>query len=70
MTPAGAKAYAKFIEDTSANPPVYAKIQSNGPSHNSVVHVTFGEPKVVEKTDKNGQVSTHTPKRPRPFTVS
>jgi hypothetical protein len=70
MTAAGAKALRKHLEDTSANPPVYARIATNGPSHEHVVHVTFGEPKVVTKTDKNNNVQTTKPKRPKPYTVS
>lgn len=71
MTAEGAKAFRKFTEDTSANPPVYASIHTNGPSHEYVVHVTYGDPKPMTKTDRNGQVEkVHTPKRPRPFTVS
>jgi hypothetical protein len=69
MTPEGAKATAKAIQDTSANPPVYAKVQTNGPSHESVVHVTHGQPREAEKTVK-GQVEKFTPKRPRAFTLS
>lgn len=70
MSPAGAKALAKSLEDHSANPPVFVKVQVNGPKHESVVHVTFGEPKVVTREDKNGQTTTSMPKRPRPYTVS
>lgn len=70
MTAAGAKAVARSLEDHSANPPVYVKVQSNGPKHESVVHVTFGEPKVVTKEGKDGQTTTSMPKRPRPYTVS
>lgn len=71
MSPAGAKALAKHLQDTSANPPVYARVATNGPSHNSVVHVTFGEPKAVQKTDRNGNVEkVTTPERPRPYTVA
>lgn len=71
MTAAGAKAYAKFMQDTSANPPVYARIATNGSKHAHVVHITFGEPKPVEKTDRNGNVEkVVVPKRPRPYTVS
>jgi hypothetical protein len=71
MTAAGAKSYARFIADESANPPVRAKVATNGPTHNHVVHVTFGIPKQVEKTDRDGQLVRVTkPNRPRPFTVS
>jgi hypothetical protein len=34
------------------------------------VHITFGEPKVVTKEDKNGQTTTSMPKRPKPYTLS
>lgn len=71
MTAAGAKSFAKLMADTSANPPVYAKVATNGPSHNHVVHITFGEPKPVEHRDRNGHVEkVSMPKRPRPYTVS
>lgn len=62
---------AKYLHDTMANPPVYAKIAHNGNRQAHVVHVTYGMPKPVEKIDKDGQVvSVKTPKRPRPHTVS
>jgi hypothetical protein len=71
MTPAGAKALSRHLHDEGANPPVYARVASNGPKHESVVHVTFGMPKQVEKTDKDGQLlKIIMPKRPRPYTVS
>jgi hypothetical protein len=70
MTAAGAKALAKSLEDHSANPPVYVKIDSNGPKHETVVHVTFGEPKVVTKEGKDGQTATSMPKRPKAHTLS
>lgn len=70
MSPAAAKAVARSLEDHSANPPVYVKVQSNGPKHESVVHVTYGEPKVATKEGKDGQTNTVMPKRPRPHTVS
>ena len=71
MTAAGAKALAKSIQDTSANPPVYTKVAHNGGRQAHVVHVTFGEPKPVEKIGKDGQVeSVKTPKRPKPYTLS
>lgn len=71
MTPEGAKAFRKHIEDTMANPPVYASVHTNGPKHESVVHVTFGDPKPVEKISKGGEVErVTTPVRPRPYTVS
>lgn len=71
MTAKGAKAYARFLHDEGANPPVYARVASNGPNHEHVVHVTFGEPKPVTKTDKNDQIiKTTMPERPRPYTVS
>jgi hypothetical protein len=71
MSPEGAKAMAKFLNDPQANPPVKARVGSNGPHHNSVVHVTFGDSKPVEKTDKDGQLlRVVTPARPRPYTVS
>lgn len=69
MTPEGAKATAKALHDTEANPPVYAVVQTNGPSHESVVHVTHGQPKAREKSVK-GQIETVTPKRPAPYTLS
>jgi hypothetical protein len=70
MTAAGAKAVARSMEDHSANPPIFVKIDSNGPRHESVVHITFAEPKVVTKEDKNGQTTTSMPKRPKPYTLS
>lgn len=71
MTAAGAKATARFLHDEHANPPVYARVATNGPSHEFVVHVTYGQPKPVEKTDNNGQLlGVTTPSRPRPHTVS
>jgi hypothetical protein len=71
MTPEGAKALAKALADTSANPPVYTKVATNGPSHESVVHVTYGQPKPVEKIDKNNRVEkVTTPDRPAPETIS
>jgi hypothetical protein len=70
MTAAGAKAVAKSLEDHSANPPVFVKVHPNGPKHESVVHVTYGEPKVVTKEDKNGQTTTSMPKRPKAHTIS
>ena len=71
MTPAGAKALARHLTDLDANPPVRAVVGSNGSHHESVVHVTFGEPKAVEKRDKDGNVTAvTTPERPRPYTVA
>jgi hypothetical protein len=71
MTAAGAKSFAKLMHDTSANPPVFAAVHSNGPKHNHVVHITFGEPKPVSKYDSKGNaLSAKMPKRPRPYTVS
>ena len=71
MTAAGAKALAKHLTDERANPPVQATVHSNGPNHESVVHVTFGEPVAVERRDKDGNVAKITvPRRPRPYTVS
>lgn len=70
MTPAGAKALARHLHDEGANPPVFAKVGSNGPHHNSVVHVTYGMPKPVEHI-RDGNVDKITmPRRPRPHTVS
>lgn len=69
MTPAGAKALVRHLTDLDANPPVRAVVGSNGPHHESVVHVTFGEPKAVEK-DAKGQKTIVTPERPAPYTVS
>jgi hypothetical protein len=71
MSPEGAKAVAKSLNDPTGNPPVKARVASNGPSHGSVVHVTYGEPKPYDKTDKNGQViKTVIPERPRAHTVA
>lgn len=71
MTPEGAKAVAKSLADTSANPPVHAVVHTNGAGHESVVHVTFGQPKPIEKIGEKAQVlKVTTPKRPRPFTLS
>ena len=70
MTPAAAKSYARSLTDSTANPPVKAVAATNGPSHKSVVHVTFGEPRTVTKEGKDGQVRTTTPTRPQPYTVS
>jgi hypothetical protein len=71
MTPAGAKSLARLLHDEQANPPVYAKVATNGDRHESVVHVTFGQPKPVEKTDNNGQLlKVVVPERPCPYTVS
>lgn len=70
MSPEGAKALARHLTDEQANPPVKAVVASNGPSHEFVVHVTFGEPKTVTKTDKNNNTRTITPARPEPYTVS
>lgn len=70
MTLAGAKSIAKLYADKSANPPCFATVATNGPNHEHVVHVTFGEPKQQTKTDRNGNETTSTPKRPRPFTVA
>jgi hypothetical protein len=71
MTAAGAKATARLLHDERANPPVFAKVATNGSTHEFVVHVTFGQPKPVEKTDKDGQLlKVVVPIRPRPYTVS
>lgn len=70
MTAAGAKAYAKHMQDTSANPPVYAKVAHNGNRQAHVVHITFGQPKPVEKVEKGQVIKVTTPERPRPYTVS
>lgn len=69
MTPAGAKALARHLTDEQANPPIRARVGSNGAHHESVVHVTFGEPKAVEK-DVRGERTIVTPERPKPYTVS
>ncbi len=71
MTAAAAKATARFLNDPSANPPVKAVVGHNGGDHEHVVHVTFGKPKMVDKTDKNGNVTAQvTPIRPKPYTVA
>lgn len=71
MNAAGAKSLARALHNEGANPPVYTKVGNNGPDHKHVVHVTFGQPKAEDKTDKQGQViRTIVPERPRPYTVS
>lgn len=71
MTAKGAKALARHLHDEGANPPVFTRVASNGPDHESVVHVTFGMPKSVEHTDRDGNVTKIVmPRRPRPYTVS
>jgi len=69
MTPAGAKALARHLHDEQANPPIFARVGQNGSHHEAVVHVTFGEPKAVEK-DTKGERRIVTPERPKPYTVS
>jgi hypothetical protein len=66
----GAQALAKHLNDPGANPPIHARADSNGPSHKAVVHVTFGQPKPQDKTDRDGNVTSRTPDRPAPYTIS